>query len=433
MGTDNEQSFQPAERRQLFQFCLYGFLKNQKYFDPFLIIAFMSKGFSFAAIGILIGFRAICVNVLEIPSGAIADVWGRRRCMIASMAGYISAFMVFAFAEEYWAFFPAMICFSIGEAFRTGTHKAMIFDWLTRNNKADQKTRVYGLTRSWSKLGSSLNSIIAAVIVIVSGNFRWVFLGAAVPYFLNIVNFMLYPKYLDGEHGESRLVTQIFNTLLDGLKLALFKKGLRNLILENICFEGFFSTAKDYIQPLLMAMALSLPFFVYLEDETRTALLIGLVTSIISLAESLASRHSHRLQSAARGEVRLTRILWQISLALYAVMGISLALGAGTPAIFGFLILHMALNVWKPVLVSRFHSQSELESGATTLSIANQGKSLSIAVIAPLLGWMVDAAAGASPVSGQALPVTALWPVAAVGGVAALIGLMLNLRAGAGD
>ena len=57
----------------LFRFCLYGFLKNQQYYDPFLILAFRQKGLSFGMIGVLIGFRAICINLTEIPAGAVAD------------------------------------------------------------------------------------------------------------------------------------------------------------------------------------------------------------------------------------------------------------------------------------------------------------------------------------------------------------------------
>ena len=60
----------------LFRFSLYGFLKNQRYFEPFILLAFMQKGLSFAMIGLLIGFREICINIMEIPTGAVADVAG---------------------------------------------------------------------------------------------------------------------------------------------------------------------------------------------------------------------------------------------------------------------------------------------------------------------------------------------------------------------
>jgi hypothetical protein len=43
---------------QLIRFCLCGFLKNQLYLEPLLILAFREKGLSFTAIGSLIAFGA---------------------------------------------------------------------------------------------------------------------------------------------------------------------------------------------------------------------------------------------------------------------------------------------------------------------------------------------------------------------------------------
>ena len=140
----------------LFRFSLYGFLKNQRYFEPFLILVFLEKGLSFFEIGLLIAFREVTVNLLEIPSGAIADVWGRRRSMILSFCAYIASFVIFGLARGVPPLFAAMFLFAIGEAFRTGTHKAMIFTWLSLEGRADERTRVYGYTRSWSKYGSAL-------------------------------------------------------------------------------------------------------------------------------------------------------------------------------------------------------------------------------------------------------------------------------------
>jgi MFS family permease len=85
-------------------------------------------------VGTLYAFREILVNGMEIPSGAIADGLGRRRTMAASFAGYL---LSFAF-------------FSVGEAFRTGTHKAMIFAHLRINDWQEYENDYYAHTRSWS-------------------------------------------------------------------------------------------------------------------------------------------------------------------------------------------------------------------------------------------------------------------------------------------
>ena len=146
----------------LFRFSFYGFLKNQRYFEPFLILVFLEKGLSFFQIGLLIAFREVAVNLLEIPSGAVADVCGRRRAMILSFTAYIASFLVFGMAQHLPLLFVAMLFFAVGEAFRTGTHKAMIFTWLRLQDRADERTKVYGYTRSWSKYGSALSVVLAS-------------------------------------------------------------------------------------------------------------------------------------------------------------------------------------------------------------------------------------------------------------------------------
>ncbi len=101
----------------LFRFSLYGFLKNQQYYDPFLILAFREKGLSFFQIGLLIGFREVCINVFEIPSGAVADIYGRRHSMILSMIAYIVSFAVFAVSGSLWLLIPAMFFFAPAKPF----------------------------------------------------------------------------------------------------------------------------------------------------------------------------------------------------------------------------------------------------------------------------------------------------------------------------
>jgi len=66
------------------RFSLYGFLKNQQYYDYFLILAFRQMGLSYFMIGTLIAFRELVVALMEVPTGAIADIFGRRRCMAFS-------------------------------------------------------------------------------------------------------------------------------------------------------------------------------------------------------------------------------------------------------------------------------------------------------------------------------------------------------------
>ena len=178
----------------IFRFSLYGFLKKQRYFEPFLFLAFLEKGLDFTDIGILIAVRELTTNLLEIPSGAVADVISRRFSMILSFGAYIVAFTTLGYASDMNLLYLGMLFFGVGEAFRSGTHKAMIFAWLRSQDREDERVKIYGYTRSWSKYGSAVSVALAAPIVLFTDSYEWIFLAAIVPYALNIVNFLGYPQ-----------------------------------------------------------------------------------------------------------------------------------------------------------------------------------------------------------------------------------------------
>lgn len=405
----------------LIRFSLYGFLKNQRYFEPFIILFFLEKGLSFTQIGFLVGFRELCINAMEIPSGAFADLHGRRRCMVLSFASYMGAFLLFGLSGPYWQMFPAMFLFAVGEAFRTGTHKAMIFTWLRIQGRLDEKTRVYGYTRSWSKLGSALSIILATLLVLFEGNYRTVFFYSIIPYGLGLLNFMTYPAELEGQPAGKISLGDIFSHLVETLRRALTIRPLRRLMLESMGFEGIFKAAGDYLQPVVMGLALALPL---LEDQAeihRNALMVGAVYLVLYLASAFASRKSHRITACCGGEEPGSRFLWKTALVIYAALSLCLFFEFHIPAVAGFLGLYLIQNFWRPILISRFDAFATESRGATVLSIESQAKSVATMIAAPILGLAVDLVR-LYGVGG------AFWPVGIAGAVVAGFILMTFRR-----
>lgn len=396
----------------LFRFSVYGFLKNQKYYDPFLILAFREKGLSFFQIGILIGFREVCINLFEIPSGAVADLYGRRLSMILSMLAYILSFAIFGLSETLWLLFFAMFFFSIGEAFRTGTHKAMIFEWLRTQNRTHEKTKVYGYTRSWSKIGSALSVLIAAALVFYTGRYSDIFWFSIPPYLINVINFLGYPEYLDGTPSTDFSLKRTALTLWATLKESAQNPIIRRLFVETMGFEGTFKVTKDYLQPILKQAAIGLPFLLWLDADKRSALLVGAVYFLIYLLAMVASRNAHRFSERMGSDHEAAFASWKFFLVAFLVLIPGLVLRWNALAISVFIILEVLQNVWRPVQITRFDSFSDTSKGATILSIESQAKSIFTMIVAPLLGFIVDCCG--------------FWPVGVLGAIIALAALMTS-------
>jgi len=404
------------------RFALYGFLKNQRYFEPFIILFFLQRGLSFTEIGFLIAIRELCINLMEVPSGAVADLFGRRKSMMLSFAAYIASFVVFGFARLYWQFVIAMFLFAVGEAFRTGTHKAMIFTWLRNQDRLDEKTKVYGYTRSWSKIGSAVSTVVAVAIVFALKDYSWVFWLAVVPYALGLINFLGYPSTLEGSPATRVCVSSVGRHLWTCARNTVAIPSLRRLVLESMTFEGVFKAFEDYLQPVVRNAALLLPVLVGLAAERRTALLIGAVYVVLYLGSAIASRKAHVWTTRAGSDERGIRALWVLAAVAYVSLIPLLYYELYYVAIAGFVLLGLAQNVWRPIQVSRFEGFAGEREGATVLSIESQAKSLSTMVVAPVLGATVDLAR-LHCTGGE------FWPVASIAALVSVVMLLVGRRA----
>lgn len=400
----------------ILRFCLYGLLKNQRYFAPFWILAFLDKGLSFAMIGLLIGFREISVAILEIPTGAVADSVGRRSAMILSHVAYVVAFLTFGFSTSVVALFAAMFAFSIGEAFRTGTHKAIIFAWLKSQGREQEKTRVYGITRSWSQMGSAISVIIAAGLVFWLKNYTVIFWISAIPTSLNILNFLGYPKSLDfsGDKKPDRQGAMIH--LWQATLECFTSRKLRRPITESMAYEGMYGASKDYLQPLIQHVALALPLFAAWDTTQQTAIFIAVVYAILYVLGSFASRYSGPLASAFGDEKRASRYLWLAYGATFGLLLVGTFTGWNGLAILSFVILAVMQNIWRPILISRVADEASEHAMATVLSVESQCKSLGISILAPILGLAID----------QMPPDYRFTPIAVIGITIALVAVLTS-------
>lgn len=371
----------------IFRFSIYGFLKNLRFFEPFLILYFLSLGLNFFQISILISFREIVINILEIPSGTFADIFGKRISLIFSFIFYILSFLIFSFFSGYAIFFLAFAFFSIGEAFRTGTHKAIIFDYLKQHGMEDQKTRIYGFTRSWSKMGSAVSAVIAAVILFFIRDYQVVFMASIIPYALNIINFLGYPAESRKKFKGSK--TGLFIKELTGSFGQCFKfRPLRHLIITSMSYEGIFAIAKEYLQPIIKSFALSLPLFIFLDNHKRTAILIGIIYVCVSLLSSISSRNAYKF--VKKDSKSTLRILLILTIFSHILIAFFLKINFLIFPILLFLCLYIFQNIWRPIVISQVNEYSPQEKTTTILSIESQSKSFFVFLFAPLFGLLID-------------------------------------------
>jgi MFS family permease len=377
---------------QYYKFCAYGFLKNLRFFDPFLILFFLEKDLAYLQIGLIYSIREVVRNIIEIPSGIAADVLGRRRIMVLAFVLYILSFLIYSISRHFGMLAGATVVFAIADGTRTGTHKAMIFDYLERRDWTAYKVSYYGHTRSWSQTGSAVSALLAAALVFFTGRISQVFLFSIVPYVLGLLLMLSYPAYLDGKApGFSRSgVWTAFRVTLRNFWFALKRARILRGILNLSVYSGYFRAMKDYVQPLIQAAALGLPVLLSLQPEKKTAILVGIIYSLIYLLSSLAARQSGSFSKRFRGLRGALNLTLLVGLVFGILTGGFSMAGLALLSILLFTGIHLIQNLRLPAGIAYFTENLESDILATTLSAESQSKSLFTAVIAMLAGFLSD-------------------------------------------
>ena len=377
------------KNRQYYKFCFYGFLKNLRFFDAFFILYLLEKGLPFTQIGILYAVREIIINLFEIPSGIIADTYGRKNSLIGSFILYILSFTIFYLSNEFWLFLTAFVLFGIGDAFRTGTHKGMIMDYLKLNNWDDQKILYYGHTRSWSQKGSALSALIAGIIVFYSGSYQHIFIYSIIPYLLNLLLVSSYPKGLNHSSNKTINKTRIgmLATVTVLFKIIRTPKVLK-IVNTTALHSAYLKAIKDYIQPLLVNVALLLPFLMGVETKQKNGIVIGVIYFFIYLATSRASQLSSKAADRNKRNIALITLL--IGFSLGAVSGLFYITELWVMSMLAFVGIYIVENIRKPILTGFVADIVPNENLTSVISAQSLLKTILTAIIALLIGIIAD-------------------------------------------
>ena len=386
----------PTDRAMIIRFCGYTTWRNLRFFEPFFVLFLLLQlDLSYVEIGTLMAYEKILTGALESPLGAITDRWGLRRGLITMFMLTALAYALFGYAAAAATPLPwiwiGLSLSGLGEALRSGTHKAIMLDWLDRRNQTDRATAVIGLTRVFSKTSGGIAAIAGGFMVWHFASFTPLFWASACVCLIGAAWIVSYPPETEGQWSRhandpsdpsqdspkwSRQIRQLFAS-----------PGLVTLLLASIIFETQFKLAMTYLQPYL---AKSLGQYDMTVIGGSGAILIGSYYLAQGLLAGLASSLSTTLEKTAGNRERALRIAYTLAVLslIIAATGIFLNLAIG--GIIALLLLAVLQNARRPIFVARLNAFMDKYQRATTLSIESQARSFLYAALAIISGFVAD-------------------------------------------
>ncbi|MFV0351788.1 MAG: MFS transporter [Oscillospiraceae bacterium] len=132
---------------------------------PVLSLVLLAHGASMATLSLLLGAYSLTVIVAELPSGIMADVFGRKRLFMLSAVLYAGSFLLLLFSNSLLVLLGAMVLNGLGRAFSTGSIDALAIDQAVENGTPMEKVtaRISMLESAGLAGGALLGGVLAGI------------------------------------------------------------------------------------------------------------------------------------------------------------------------------------------------------------------------------------------------------------------------------
>ena len=339
---------------------------------PFLKV----HGLGLSAVYQLQAIFALAVVVLEVPSGYVSDLLGRRGCLLVAGLVHGLAFTMFAVAETLAGFAAFQLLAAVGVSLYSGTDVALMYDSLEALDDVEGRRRVLGRRLLWMQSGETVAALVASILLFDSlQTVAWAnaIVGWA-PFFVALTLVEVPRPLLDRKsHLENvRIITRTLwnsSTLLRAILLNLVVYGLATYM-AVWAFQGFW------------------------EEAGVPVAWFGVLWAAYNLTVALVGRVGHSIEDAL-GTPAVVGLIG----ALPVVGWIGLALGGlevGNPRVWvtvgiiaGF-SFQVGRGLTQTVIKDALNVRVGPEMRATANSVASLGVRLGFAVLGPGLGFLVD-------------------------------------------
>ena len=333
----------------------------------FWILFFIQNGLSLLQIGLLESIFHGTSLLCEIPSGMLADRFSYKTNLYLARLSSIGSSILILFGQgNFWIYAIAMIINAWSYNFDSGTSTAFLFDSAVEAGQKDCYLQISSFLSGVAEVTRTLGTVVAGFFI--HGALAWTYYIAIG---LSLISILLIFLMKEPESKSDERSHLTLKRILEVVKQewqekpVLFYWMLTYQLVGTIMCMFYF-----YYQQKISDLA---------SWQVSLIMLIG--SGFNLLAVYLASQIGKKWNSN------------QVFPILVALTGLTLLLvGAKTP--FAYLSVYLLTNalyaVYQPIYYNDLQAYLPSSVRATMLSINSMMFSLSMIVIFPLTGWLID-------------------------------------------
>jgi MFS family permease len=351
---------------------IYNFFFQLSITSAIWVLYLAFRGMSLIEIGILESIYHITGMILEIPSGALADLKGRKFCVVSGRLVDVISCVLMITSNSFWGFAVSFMLSSAARNLNSGAAEALIFDSLKELGEESSYKRIWGQLAFVMSIAQGVAVLLGGILADVSFLYAYI-LGTVVQTVALLISFnFIEPPMIEEKPKKDELKDRIFlNQVTTSIDVLKTRKAVFYTILFSALVGSLQTTVFYYSQQ-------------YFYDMGYTKTGIAIICALGSLIEAISSKYAYRLE----GKLKLQGILLTISsLNIIALAG--LAIYKELSIIF-YLLTTITGGLAFTIFSDYVNSGIPSEYRATILSFDSFCFSIFMIGLFPLVGFMAE-------------------------------------------
>lgn len=348
---------------------IYCFIKNFDLSSAIWVLYLVYKGISLWQIGLLQGIYHCTSFISEIPSGAIADLIGRKKIIIIGRLFSAISNVIMLLSSSFFSFALAFIFSAWAFNLNSGSEEALVYDSLKLTGKENKYIKVNSRLNVVAEVSQGVSTFVGGILAEYS--YVYCYLAIILVCIISFIAAFLFVEPKD-------------ETIIDNNEKINFKKHFsfcKRILIENKNIRKIL-----FYFPIIFSFNAVL--FIYGQQYFSNLGLDIINISIVMLASGLMSCIG-ALCSKKACKILKHKTVYIVSL-LLCIGIICMFFNILIISIIAFLISSFASSVLLPIQSSSLNKLIPSEQRATIISIDSMIFSISMVIVFPATGIFAE-------------------------------------------
>lgn len=342
---------------------------------PVLVLLLTSRGLSLAEVGQLMAVYSVVTLALELPTGGLADSWGRRPVVVGSALVQAAGLAALALFSARAGLVAGVVLLGVARALSSGPVEAWFVDVVQARGGDGLE---HGLSR-----GQMAEALALGGGAVVGGFLPRVttlpqagdgVIALSVPFVAAAIMGVVYAGVAAALlTGDQRSRGRVGRTVVQAVAVGARVPGVRRLIVVAVCL-GIILSGVELISPDRVAQLVGSP--------TAASAVFGVLTAFAFVVSAFGAWLSTRLPGRRVFVGAWAYLLAGALVLLLAVPWLGLAAMA-------YLAVYLSVGVQGPVTASLLHGRVESPMRSTMLSAESLALQAGGAMANLSIGWLV--------------------------------------------